>query len=546
MSDEMREATGGGLKDRIASFGGRVRSMSKPAIILIATTLLVGIALTAWLVHGTVSEPYAVLFGKLSAEDAASVTQKLKEMKAPYKVTDGGSIEVPESRVHELRLDIAGAGLPRGGGVGFESFDKMRLGATEFEQQVMFRRAMEGELSRTISSVSAVESARVHLVQPEKSVFVQKREPGSASVVVKLKPGRELGQQEISAIVHLVGAAVPGLSPDRVALATTEGALLRKPKNDKDGKSAGAEDDPSASARELERSMEERVRTMLERVLGPGHADVRVSAELDHAETERTEDKFKPKATALRSEELLIERTGDAPADTVAGVPGAESNLPTGDADAEIEEVSAAGVVRRQHTRNFEVDRVTERRVNRSSTLKRLAVAVVVDGVSGTDESGAPYVSLRDPEELEQIEKLVRSAVGADDRREDLITVECIPFMAAAPEVADAPVPAAVASPLEKYRPFLPHAAGGALGLFALMGLVMLRRSRKKARAERERLATVTVTPAAAQIEGVEIAPLLPPRDEALRRAEEDPATAALIIRHWLGGAEQETQRAAV
>ncbi|NUO53441.1 MAG: flagellar M-ring protein FliF [Polyangiaceae bacterium] len=546
---EANDTQGTSMKDRVGSLAARIRGMSKPALIMIATTLVATLGLAAWLGVRASSEPYAVLFGRLSPEDAASVAEKLKEMKAPYKVGDAGTIEVPESRVHELRLEVAGAGLPRGGGVGFESFDKMKLGATEFEQQVMFRRAMEGELARTITSVSAIESARVHLVLPEKSVFVQKRELGSASVIVKLQPGRDLGPQEIGAIVHLVSSAVPGLAADRVTLATTEGALLRKPKSGAPGADIDIPEDASAATRSLETSLEERVKTMLDKVIGAGHADVKVRAEMDFSQVERTEDKFKPKATALRSEELLIERTGGGEGDTVAGVPGAESNLPTGDADTETEATTAMpGVTRRQHTRNFEVDRVTEKRVNRVSTLKRLTVAVAVDGVAGVDEAGARTVSLRDPEELEQIEKLVRSAVGADDRREDLVTVECIPFSFDAADAAgtapEAPV-AAAANPLEAYKKHAPYAVAGAIGLAAIVMLLAVRRARKKAR-ERASLLLLTATPVEKLLTAEPVVPALSARSEALRRAEEDPATAALVIRHWLGGAEQETQRAAV
>ncbi len=540
----MSDPTGRGLRERATRVWEKLRSFGTPALVLLLTTVIAALGLGLWLTLRATSEPYTTLFTGLAAEDAATVAGKLKELKAPHRVGPGGVIEVPESRVHELRLEIAGAGLPRGGGVGFESFDKMRLGATEFEQHVMLRRAMEGELSRTISSVAAVESARVHLVQPEKSVFVQKRDPASASVVVKLRPGRELGGQEIGAIVHLVSSAVPGLSPDRVALATTEGVLLRRPRGDKEGAAGGADEEPLAMTRGMETALEERVRTMLERVVGPGAADVRVTAELDFAQVERTEDKFKPKSTALRSEELLIERASGADPETVAGVPGAESNLPTGDAEAEVSETTVAGVLRRQHTRNFEVDRVTERRVNRASTLKRLTVAVAVDGISGVDESGARFVALRDPEELAQLEKLVRSAVGADERREDLVTVECIPFaFAAAAAVDETKAAPAAPSPLEKHKKYAPYAAGALFALVALVALAARRRRQKKAQTLEASLlaastgATLLPTPAEP--------PQLAPREEALRRAAEDPASAALVIRHWLGGPEQAAQRIA-
>ena len=175
--------------------------------------------------------PYAILFSGLEQEDASAVIAKLKEMKVPYRATgNGGTIEVPEAQATELRLDMAGSGLPRGGAVGFESFDKMRLGATEFEQRILYRRALEGELSRTIGSITAVQSARVHLVLPEKSVFVSRNEPASASVIVKLRGGRSLGGGEINSIVHLVSSSVAGLAPDHVAVVSTEGVVLHKPR----------------------------------------------------------------------------------------------------------------------------------------------------------------------------------------------------------------------------------------------------------------------------------------------------------------------------
>ena len=519
-----------------------IRGLGKPARILIVTTIVAAVAIGGFFTYRAASEPYAVLFSQLGADDAAGVVAKLKELKAPYRIVDGGRIEVPEARVHELRLEVAGAGLPRGGGVGFESFDKMRLGATEFEQRVMYRRAMEGELTRTIGTVAAVESARVHLVMPEKSVFVGRREPASASVIVKLRSGRELGGSEIGAIVHLIASAVPELSPDHITLATTEGVLLKKPrKGDGEEDEGSSNEESQAETRSLETKLEERARTILERVVGPGHADVRVSADVDFARVEHTEDHFEPKKTALRSEELSYEKglgTGD---DSVAGVPGAESNLPTGDAPEGDATATAAGnVLRHEHTRNFEVDRVSEKRTSKAGTLKRLAVAVILDGVPVTDGGGVMRMVQRSPLEIDRLTELVKSAVGADERRDDVVTVDSIPFALSEADLlakTETPVLPVIAEKFDFKKNWkILAAAGGVLFVFVSIGLIMRRRRRLKALRNAPALALQTVHTLPEVVE----VPLLNAREEALRVAAEDPATAALVIRHWLGTAGEE------
>jgi flagellar M-ring protein FliF len=545
MSDrELVEKRGTSAESPLRFVGNAWQSLSRPLRILVVTTFLCLGAGAAFIGVRKVSEPYATLFSALPEADAAAVAAKLKELKVPHRVVEGGRIEVPEDRVHEIRLEMAGAGLPRGGAVGFENFDKMKLGATEFEQKVMFRRALEGELSRTIASVQAVESARVHLVMPERSVFANRREPASASVVVKLRQGRELGSAEIGAVVHLVASAVPGLSQDRVTLATTEGALLKRPKSTPEGGTdSGLADDQLAEVRSLEASLEERARTILERVVGPGHVDVRVSADMDFSRVEHTEDHFKPRDPILRSEELMIERNGAAEA-TVAGVPGAESNLPTGDAPEEPEAPNAAGVLRRQHTRNFEVDRVTERRVRQAGVVKRLTVAVVVDGVTTTDESGAVATQARDEAELEKLEALVRGAVGADDARQDVVTLRSMSFAATPVSEAGLVTPGPVTA-LEKAKPYLPFAAAGGVFLALVIATLLTRRRRSVVTAV-ELLPSGEVKRENA-LSGEDEPILLNARDEALRRAAEDPATAALVVRHWLGtgAASEDSSRAA-
>lgn len=533
------------------------KGLSRPARILVLSTAITAIALVSYFSLRGGTQSYTVLFANLDREDAAQVVGKLKEMKVPYRLeADGAVIEVPEDKARELRLELAGQGLPRGGGVGFESFDKMRLGATEFEQRILYRRALEGELSRTISAVDAIQSARVHLVLPEKSVFVSKNEPSSASVVLKLRGGRALGSGEVSSIVHLVSTSVAGLSPDRVAIVTTEGQVLHKPKRiGEDGASGlGGDDDRASQVRTLEASLEDRARAMVEKVTGPGHVDVRVTADVDTSRVERVEDHYDPKQTALRSEERSVERAGTQEV-PVAGVPGAESNLPTGAArgttaaadggapQATETASTSSGTTREQHTRNFEVDHITEKRVISGGVLRRITVAVIIDGSPQATHAG------RSKEELDKIQSLVKSAVGFDDKRGDLVTVEAVPFLAGEPPPA--PEPPFKLEP-KKHGPI----AGGALAALVILALILRRKAKKAAAAkakeaaalvlasEKDVISEPTDEPVAVEILKDEAAQLAPPKElespDDLRRmvrerAALDPATAALVVRSWLG-----------
>jgi flagellar M-ring protein FliF len=510
-------------------------AMSKPARVMLLSTVAAAIVITAYFGYHSTQTTWGTLFANLDREDAAAVMAKLKEMKIPYRVEGEGSIEVPQQNVRELRLELAGAGLPRGGGVGFESFDKMRLGATEFEQRVLYRRSLEGELSRTIDTIAAVQSSRVHLVLPERSVFVGRAEPASASIVLKLRPGRALGAAEVAGVVHLVSSSVASLTPERVAIVSTDGSVLHKPR--REGEGAG-DDDTVSSAHSMEAILEERARSMLEKVVGAGHVDVRVSADLDRSRVERVEDRYDPKNSALRSEQSTTERSaGDR---TATGVPGSESNSP----DSVAKNATADGgapapapdpATRDSRTRNFELDHIVEKRLLTTGTLRRLTVAVVVDG----NHKDVP----RSPEEMARLSALVRSAVGADDRRGDVVTVESVPFLEAEP------TPVVVEKSLlsyvpEKYRKYAPHAVVGVAALSVIVALVALQRARKRARVRAAAKAAaekalVLATKPMVEVEAgpVQVEKLDPEelRRRAHDRAADDPATAALVLRFWLG-----------
>src|SRR5882724_7620201 len=215
---------------QLTDFWAGLPTPKRIALVFFTTAVLVGVTLLSVLES---REHYATLYSELSTEDAAQIVEKLKTAQVPYQLgSNGTTIAVPEDKVAGLRLELAAGGLPHGGSVGFEIFDRSKIGATEFEQQVNLRRALEGELARSVMSIDGVKSARVHLVLPERRLFAAREESASASVVVKLENAHNFGRREVAAVVHLVAAAVPTLSKDRVSVVSTEGVTLHRPSSD--------------------------------------------------------------------------------------------------------------------------------------------------------------------------------------------------------------------------------------------------------------------------------------------------------------------------
>jgi len=262
------------------------------------------IALVAW----SNRPDYRVLYSNLSEGDAAAVVSKLKEMKIPYRLEGAGhSILIPAGQVYETRLQLATSGLPQGGGIGFEIFDRTNIGMTDFVQHLNYQRALQGELSRTINQFSEVETSRVHLSLPRKSLFVEDQKEARASVILKLKQGRSLGRSQVQGIVHLVASSAEGLNPTNITVVDTQGHLLSEP----------GDSDPMARLGQsqwefktnLEKTLEKRVQTMLEKAVGENRVIVRVSADLDFKQIEETEETFDPETPAVRSEQRSEEKT---------------------------------------------------------------------------------------------------------------------------------------------------------------------------------------------------------------------------------------------
>lgn len=376
------------------------------------------------------------LYTDLSMDDAGQIVEQLKSQKVPYRVTAGGTcIEVPVEKVYELRMAMASEGLPQGSGIGFEVFDNAKLGMTEFMQNVNYQRALQGELSRTINQIDEIESSRVHIVMSTQTLFIEEETPASASVVLKIKPGKRLGQGQIQGIIHLVSSSISGLSTENVTVVDNRGKLL-----------AGKEDGASLAAmstdqfmyqRKMESNLESRIKTMLEEVLGPNKAIVRVSCELDFMRHEQTEEMYLPNNQVVRSEQIHNESTNGS-GTTAMGIPGVGSNVQQNsigidNANREpITNQNSTMFSKQDQTKNYEIGKVTSRKVMPSGTMRRVSAAVVVDGnyqmIPKKRGKTEWQYTPRSPEEMAQFEKIVKSAINFDTTRGDIVEIENIPF----------------------------------------------------------------------------------------------------------------------
>jgi len=532
---------------QLTDFWAGLPTPKRIALVFFTSAVLIGVSLLS--VLGS-REHFATLYSELSTEDAAQIVEKLKTQQVPYQLSGNGTqILVPEEKVAGLRLELAAGGLPRGGSVGFEIFDRSRIGATEFEQNINLRRALEGELARSVMSVEGVKGARVHLVLPEHRLFAAREESASASVVVKLANSANFGRREVAAVVYLVSMAVPGLSKDRVSVVSTEGLTLHRPNSD----AAGGGDlagEGAEQSRVIASQLESDAQAQLERVVGPGNADVRVNVELNSASKERMEELYEPSKTALRSEHKVEESNGVGEAG-VAGVPGAKTNLPDAKEgeNAEVAPANGGGGVRRSQTRNWEVQRITQKTTTPPGEIRRLSVAVVLNGRYEKHGERSVFVP-RSPDEVLALSSIVKHAVGFNAERGDDVELRAVQFAR-----LDTGEDATAQDPLAKYRRYLPLALGGLLAVVLLTSIIMVwrrNRARKAAAAlaaaapvigEGQLGGLITGAPEAAQLGTEQARNLLleeaPPASEeirarALELAAKDPATAAVVLRRWL------------
>lgn len=450
----------------------RIEKTQRFTILLLAVLVSGALAAFVYLMNRV---EYEVLYRDLNPEDAQAIASKLKEEKRDY-IVQGTSILVraPTTDVDKLRLEIAGSGLARSGKVGYEIFDKNQFGMTDFTEQVNLQRALEGELSRTISSLSEVSHARVHLVLPKDSLFEEKKEDAKASVVVALKRGVELARPSVAGIKGLVAGAVPGLRTQNVFIVDDEGRLLSQSIGSGDAARAEAE---SGIREQIEREIVSKVISILEPVVGKGKVNANASVDLDFNSTEQTEETYNPNPQVVLSQQKTEERTGGSSG--ASGVPGTQSNTASSSPQ---NQAGNPDRMRQSEITNYEVSKTVRHTVQPKGTIRRLSIAVILDHKAEytKGQDGKVVVSLqpRSKEELDAYRELVLAAVGYDQERGDTITLENVPFYSDnKPEEEKPPVPwhiqwQAYLLPAMKYAAFII--------LFLLVYLMLFRPIRKR------------------------------------------------------------------
>ena len=386
----------------------------------------VAAALTGFFLYifGVIAEPpMAILYSGLEPREAGAVAAKLDAINVPYEQRgDGGTILIPADQVSRIRMQLATEGLPSAG-VGYEIFDKSdTFGTSTFVQNVNRLRALEGELARTIRSIESIESARVHLVIPERQVFAQANQPPSASVVLKTRV--RLGNGQVSAVQHLVAAAVAGLAPNDVAIIDERGELLAGRNGDTENDIALAQEDRASA---FEERMRQRVENIVASVVGPGRTRVQVAADMDFNRLTETSESFDPDSRVIRSSQTVEQNSSEQGARTAAAV-SVGTQLPGAAQPVQTDTGPNSASTRNEETVNYEISKSTKTLVQDAGTVKKLSVAVVVDGTYTTDANGARTYAPRSEADMANITALVRSAVGFSETRGDQVQVTNMRF----------------------------------------------------------------------------------------------------------------------
>lgn len=489
------------------------------------------VAFAYLLVSQITAPPYKVLARGLLPEDQQAAVSALESEQIAYKLGPGGTVLVAEDMVHQARMQLATSVMPSGRLVGFELFDTSEIGRSSFAEKINYHRALQGELSRTIQHLNAIQRARVHLVIPQRRLFEDDEVQPSASVVLTLKPGATLGRKQVDAIRQLVSGAIERLEIGQVSIVDQTGRMLAKAEDD-----GWVSEESLEYQQKFESNLERRVVTLLEPVAGHGRVRAQVAAELDFSHVIETEEKYNPESQVVRSEREKTDKSTNQ--DRLAGgVPGVASNLP-GASGASSTSGSSGSAQKSDHTKNYEIDKSTLRRETPHVRIQRLSVAVVVD--SGTDDQAIGEAALAN------YRKIVAKAVGADVARGDAVEVVAMPFFVSAADIA-----AADAVPAEPSLMDDPIVFYGVLGGSALAFLITLflavKRLRAGARLRRER-AEQEKALLAAQIRMLESGEMGAAevqrqidilRAKAVDQGSDDVRRTATVIRSWLRAAEE-------
>lgn len=558
----------GDTKKGFALIIDRIKADPKvPLMVAGAAAIAIIVALFLWMR----SPDYRVLLSNLSAKDGGDIVGQLTQMNMPYQLADNGSaILVPADKVHELRLKLAQAGLPKGGNTGFELLDKEQFGISQFSEQVNYQRALEGELSRTIESLSPVQTARVHLAIPKPTLFVREQKSPTASVTVGLLPGRALDEGQISAIVHMVSGSVSGLTSSNVIIVDQAGRLLTNNDNSQQSVSTSQ----MRMTQETEARLKQRIEDLLAPLVGRANVQAQVTAQVDYSKVEQTAEEYKPNqqpdSAAVRSRQSSQsqQNSNGGP----GGVPGALSNQPVSAPSAPVETAKADTKDNKNaspadnksnsninsqsdETTNYEVDRKISHTQRQIGVVDRLSVAVIINWLPQKKEDGTEEMQPLPPEMLKEIESLTREAMGYSSGRGDSLSITNSRFTDEGPLTEEPSVftsPVIIAQALEY----------GKILLLLLVGWLLWRkgirpqwqRYRKAQQAEAEARmfkATQMKTPLVADDV------ISDDMDEKTRRrltrqrvsaeiqsqriremADKDPQVVAMVISQWLGKAQ--------
>jgi flagellar M-ring protein FliF len=425
------------------------------------------------------------LYSALSAEDAGAVLAKVRESGSEYRLSDNGAaVLVPSARVAELRLQLAAAGIPKSGRIGYELFDKTNFGMSDFTEQVNYHRALEGELERSVMSLSAVEQARVHITFPKDSLFLDSRQPAKASVLVKLRPGAQLSPQNVAAVCQLAGSAVDGLLPEAVSVMDTRGNLLNR------ARKPGSADDPEPSEadidyrQKLEHDLLTKINSTLDPLLGANKFRATASVECDFSSSERNDETFDPAKSVIATSQKTEDISGGAVA---AGIPGTASALPR---PAARPASGANTVTRRTESVSYQSSHTVRHVREPQGAIKRVSVSLLVDSEVRYEGSGPKARRIVEPPsaaKLKTIHDLVAGVIGFSAERGDQLVVETLPFestlnpeqLVPAKNTEPVPVPLGWRQQVVGNRLFL-IGAGVSVAILLALAFLVIRMTRRK------------------------------------------------------------------
>ena len=535
-----------------ATFAGRMAALPARSKLSLAIGMaaLAGVvlAMTLWSSKGD----FKVLYANLSDKDGGAVIAQLAQMNVPYRMSEGGAaIMVPAAQVHDLRLKLATAGLPKGSVSGYELMDSARFGQTQFQERLTAQRGLEGELTRSITSMAAVANARVHLALPNQNGFFREQQKPSASVLLTLHPGRALDRAQVAGIVHLVSSSVPELDPKAVSVLDQTGALLT---SQGDGPTAAGLDAQQLQyVNQVETGYSKRILQLLEPIVGRDNLRATVAAEIDFSQTEATSEEFRPNQGSEAKVSIRSQQVSDssgAAGGQPSGVPGAASNQPPVAATAPLTGASqplqtaqagagSGGSGRRDATTNYEVDKTVRVTRNASGNVKRLNAAVVVNNRAVTDAKGKTTQQPLSTDEVEKLTALVRESIGFNKERGDSVKVINAPFKVEPITTTEVPLwkqPEVI----DMLRSLAVPAGLALIGVLVFFGL--LRPAMKAALAPAAAAAAAPGSTLTAVVDDTQELPALPAPKSAAHLAsakalaKDNPAAVAGIVRDWVNG----------